>query len=64
MGTICVIALSLVCYIMFEIEFLRGFDHEKVMKSHGIHGQNPCMNAEERWRVNRSCNYSLIRPCL
>ena len=32
MGTICVIALSLVCYIMFEIDFLRGFDPGKVME--------------------------------
>ena len=55
MGKICVIALSLVCYIMFEIDFLRGFDSGKVMenmgenmgksrKRHGIHDQNPCMN--------------------
>ena len=55
MGTTCVIALSLVCYIMFEIDFLRGFDPREVMdnmgkiwekswKCHGIHEQNPCMN--------------------
>ena len=51
-GTICLIALSLVCYIMIEIDFLRGLDPGKVMgkiwekssKSHGIHEQNPCMN--------------------
>ena len=50
------IALSVVCYIMFEIEFLRRFDPGKVMenmgkvrgkygKSHGIQEQNPCMNS-------------------
>ena len=55
MGTICVIALSLICYIIFEIEFLYGFDPGKFMinmgkiwekswKSHRIHEQNPCMN--------------------
>ena len=33
MGTTCVIALSLDCYIMSEIDILRGFDPGKVMKS-------------------------------
>ena len=35
MGSICVIALSLVCYIMFEIDFLFGFDPGKVMENMG-----------------------------
>ena len=34
-GTICVIALSLVCYVMFEIIFLRRFDPGKVMENMG-----------------------------
>ena len=35
MGTISVLAVSLVCYIMFEIDFLRGFDPGKVMGNMG-----------------------------
>ena len=38
MGMICVIALPLVCYIRFEIDFLRGFDPGKVMEN----SWNPC----------------------
>ena len=33
MGPICVIVLFLVCYIMFEIDFLRGFDSGKVVEN-------------------------------
>ena len=35
MGTVCVIDLSLVCYIMFEIDFLHGFDTRKVLENMG-----------------------------
>ena len=34
MGTICVITLSLVCY-MFKIDFLRGVDPGKIMENMG-----------------------------
>ena len=60
MGTMCVIALSLVCYIMFELDSLCGFDSVKVMenmgkiwgkswKSHGIHEQNPCFDIPHKY---------------
>ena len=35
MGPICVIALSLVCYIMYEIDFLRKLVPGKVMENMG-----------------------------